>query len=99
MLGAAGHGKSSTANSLIKDDYFKVSNKVTSETKEVRGLVTTWLGEPNNEPIIVIDTPGIRYSEGNDTEHIANMVYSLKIVGFVNTFIIIINSEDLRLNE
>lgn len=47
----------------------------------------------------MIDTPGIGDSEGRDTDHIANMVYSLKTVGFVNTFLIVLNSEDLRFNE
>jgi predicted GTPase len=48
-----------------------VSKNIKSETSLVKGLVTTWLGEQDQDKLIVIDTPGIGDSEGRDTEHIA----------------------------
>lgn len=94
-----GHGKSSTANSLAGSEFFKISSSVNSETDKVKGLATTFLGENNRDKVIIIDTPGIGDSKGRDTEHIANMVYNLKQIGFVHTFLIILNSEDIRFND
>jgi predicted GTPase len=54
--------------------------------------VTHALGNDKNEPLIVIDTPGFGDSKGRDTKHIANMVISLKNIGYVHSFIITINS-------
>lgn len=76
-----------------------VSNHTQSETSEVQGFVTHALGNENNDPIIIIDTPGFGDSKGRDTEHIANMVMNLKVIGFVNSFIITINSAENRFNE
>lgn len=42
--------------------------------------------------MIIIDTPGFGDSKGRDTLHIAKMVMNLKKIGFVDTFIITINS-------
>jgi len=62
-------------------------------------LVTNWFGQNGEKPVMVIDTPGIGDSEGRDTDHIADMVTSLKQIGFVHCFLIVINSEDPRFNE
>ena len=48
---------------------------------------------------MIIDTPGLGDSKGRDTAHIAKMVFDLKSIGFVNTFLIVINSEDPRLSD
>jgi len=88
-----GHGKSSTANSLCGEaEYFKTSSELESETSKVRGLVTYAFGDEEAEPVIIIDTPGFGDSKGRDTEHIANMVMNLRMIGYVDTFIITINS-------
>jgi predicted RNA-binding protein with RPS1 domain len=95
-----GHGKSSTANSLCGEaEYFKTSSELESETSKVRGLVTYAFNDEEEEPVIIIDTPGFGDSKGRDTEHIANMVMNLRMIGFVDTFIITINSQDPRFNE
>ena len=65
----------------------------------MKGLVTTWFGERNEKPVMVIDTPGIGDSKNRDADHIADMVTSLKQIGFVHCFLIVINSEDSRFNE
>jgi hypothetical protein len=62
-------------------------------------LATHALGSDENEPVIIIDTPGIGDSKGRDTEHIAKMVMNLKRIGYVHSFIITINSQDCRFNE
>jgi len=95
-----GHGKSATANSLCWElERFKTSADVESETSEVKGFVTHALGSDKNDPVIIIDTPGIGDSKGRDTEHIAKMVMNLKRIGYVHSFIITINSQDCRFNE
>ena len=46
-----------------------------------------------------MDTPGFGDSKGRDTEHLANMVCNLKQIGYVHSFMIILNSEDPRFDE
>jgi len=78
MIGLTGHGKSSTANSISGQEKFKVSNSTESETSFVTGILTRWQGRKEEDPIIVLDTPGLGDSKNRDTEHIANLVCSLK---------------------
>jgi len=73
-IGVSGHGKSSTANSLVGHKAFKTSSSLKSETSEVTGVLARWRGMQGEEPIIVIDTPGFGDSEGRDAQHIARMV-------------------------
>lgn len=42
--------------------------------------------------LIVIDTPGIGDSRNIDNNHIHEIVVSLKTIGYVHSFIIVINS-------
>eukprot|EP00347_Sterkiella_histriomuscorum_P019669 403340739 len=100
MIGVTGHGKSSTANTIAgHSNKFKVSASIKSETSETKGIVTNWFGDSRETPLILIDTPGLGDSEGRDTEHIANMVSGLKQIGFVHTFLVVINSEEPRFSE
>ncbi len=100
MLGVTGHGKSRTSNTICgNQNTFQFSSKAISETSDVKAFVTKWRGDSKEEPLIVIDTPGIGDSEGRDTKHIAKMVISLKQIGYVNTFLIVLNSEEPRFNE
>ena len=70
-----------------------------SETDSVAGLLTRWQGIKEEEPVIVLDTPGFGDSKHRDTEHIANVVCGLKQIGYVHSFLIILNAEEPRLNE
>ena len=99
MIGLTGHGKSSTANSICGQEKFTISAGTESETDSVSGLLARWQGIKEEEPIIVLDTPGFGDSKGRDTGHIANVVCSLKQIGYVHSFLIILNSEEPRLNE
>ncbi len=65
----------------------------------MQGLITTWFGKQDESKIIMIDTPGIGDSKGKDTDHIANIVAQLKTIGFVHSFIIVINSAQKRMDE
>ena len=99
MIGVTGHGKSTTANTLIGYEYFKSSPDIKSETSEVRGVLGNWFGEQSQRSLMITDTPGLGDSESRDTEHITQMVQGLKTIGYVHCFLIVINSEDPRFNE
>ena len=99
MIGVTGTGKSATANSLIGTEYFKTSAAAQSETDSVQGVLRNWLGQPEKGPVIVLDTPGMGDSRNKDTGHIAQIVSRLKQVGYVNTFVIVLNSQDPRFDE
>jgi predicted GTPase len=99
MIGCTGHGKSTTANSLCGEAKFTVSGGTESETTAFDGVLTRWENKPNEDPVVVIDTPGIGDSQGRDTKHIAEMVVGLKKVGYVHAFLIVMNSEEPRLSE
>lgn len=47
----------------------------------------------------MIDTPGLGDSKNRDTEHIAKLVCGMKVIGYVNAFMIVLNSEEPRLSE
>jgi ribosome biogenesis GTPase A len=59
MIGCTGHGKSTTANSMCGEAKFSVSGGTESETTAFDGVLTRWENMRNEDPIIVIDTPGI----------------------------------------
>ena len=71
LIGCTGSGKSATANSICGQQRFKESCSTVSETDSVTGLLSTWQGVEGEEPVIVIDTPGLGDSKGRDTGHIA----------------------------
>jgi predicted GTPase len=71
VIGLTGSGKSSTANSISGQQKFKESCGTASETDLVNGLLSTWQGVKGEEPVIVLDTPGLGDSKGRDTEIIA----------------------------
>lgn len=45
FLGVTGSGKSATCNTLTNTNFFKVSGASSSETSEVKGLITRWRGD------------------------------------------------------
>ena len=70
-----------------------------SLTSDVKGVATNFNGDPQSENVIVIDTPGIGDSRNNDAAHIHDIVVSLKLIGYVHTFLITINSQNPRFDE
>lgn len=99
FVGVTGSGKSFTANTIMNSDRFDVGTGMRSQTKKVRGKVGRFRGQPDGFKCIVTDTPGLFDADGDDSKHIAKMVMNLKIIGWVNTFIICINSNDNRIND
>ena len=71
---------------------FKTSNAMISETTDVECILTNFFGTPGKEILLVIDTPGIGDSRHIDSNHIHNIVVSLKTIGYVHSFVIVINS-------
>jgi len=49
--------------------------------------------------MIVVDTPGFGDSYGRDTQHIARMILSLKEIGYVHSFLLVVSYEEPRINE
>jgi len=49
--------------------------------------------------VIVIDTPGLGDTDNRDTAHLAKMVISFKTIGWTNTFLIVLNSGDNKIDE
>ena len=64
-----------------------------------KGVITNWFGERDNEEVIVVDTPGLGDTEGRDAQHIEGMVRSFKAIGFVNTFLLVVNSQEPRFSQ
>jgi predicted GTPase len=48
---------------------------------------------------MIIDTPGLGDSEKRDSSNLPQMVKSLKAVGYIHTFVFVINSQDTRFNQ
>ena len=70
-----------------------------SETCSFDAVISRWVNNPTETPVIVIDTPGIGDSRNRDTKHIAMMVNGLKEIGYVNAFGIVLNYQEPRLSE
>jgi predicted GTPase len=77
LIGATGSGKSQSCNTLCGKDYFEASDDMNSHTFETKGILTHWFGDPINEKIFVLDTPGLGDSAGRDTKHLAEMVCAI----------------------
>ncbi len=99
VLGVTGHGKSSLGNVICGENVFEANAALKSVTEKVQGMVTTWRDISTHVPLICIDTPGFGDSEGRDSEHVEDIVSSLKTIGFVHTFIITWNCLENRFNE
>jgi predicted GTPase len=91
MIGCTGHGKSTTANSVCGAEHFTTSSSTESETSSFDVVLTRWQNKQTEEPVIVIDTPGIGDSRNRDTKHIGMMVNGLKEIGYAHTFAIVLN--------
>ena len=67
LIGHTGSGKSETGNTLAgTPGLFSTSSRINSETSETTAKTCRWFGDPDEEKVTIIDTPGIGDSEGND---------------------------------
>jgi predicted GTPase len=48
-----------------------------SHTYETKGILANWFGDPKNDKIFILDTPGLGDSKGRDTKHIAEMICAI----------------------
>eukprot|EP00026_Physarum_polycephalum_P010338 Phypoly_transcript_10498.p1 GENE.Phypoly_transcript_10498~~Phypoly_transcript_10498.p1 ORF type:complete len:376 (+),score=60.16 Phypoly_transcript_10498:119-1246(+) len=98
VLGATGSGKSSLCNILAgRRNTFVVSSGVNSQTSSTAIQNASWLG--TGEGALIVDTPGLGDSGGNDTRHIYDMVDVLKQLAVANIFIILFNGQTPRYDE
>lgn len=82
VIGSTGTGKSALCNRIITPSYaltcldvFRASDDVYSETKDTVGQKGIW----DNMEVMVIDTPGMNDSDGEEAQHIQNMIAYLKV--------------------
>ena len=99
LMGQKGSGKSASANSLCGFEVFQTSAFTESETSAVNGSFTRFAGIPTEDPLLVVDTPGIGDSKGRDAKHIGEMVVCLKELGYAHAFLIVLNYSDPRRSE
>jgi GTPase Era involved in 16S rRNA processing len=59
LIGNFGAGKSQSCNTLCGRDFFHPSNSFNSHSYETKGVFSHWFGDPNNEKIFILDTPGL----------------------------------------
>ena len=95
VIGNAGSGKSTLCNTLSSTQAFKESQSLYSETKETIGLQ----GVFNQQPVFVIDTPGLQDGSGLDTPHLVQMTQYIKSNPDTQAFIIVINFFHYRFDE
>ena len=96
VIGLTGSGKSTISNTLIgKDNVFKESNEVESQTQEIKGCD----GEFNQRLVNISDTPGFFDSNGRDNIHLDEMVQYLRNKKELKSFIVTLNFGNDRIDE
>ena len=100
LLGESGVGKSSIGNRLLgldSSEGFTVSRDTDSCTKKTSEQSGFWI--TNGTQCVIIDTPGLNDSNNEDTEHIRGIVEFLRYKGWVNTFLLVRNGHNPRMNH
>ena len=96
VIGLTGSGKSTISNTLInKENEFKESNNVESETQETIGKE----GKFNNRNVYIIDTPGLYDSHGRDNVHLLEMTNFIRNRRDLKSFLITLNFNNDRIDE
>jgi predicted GTPase len=57
------------------------------------------MGVPTEEPVLVLDTPGTGDTQNRDTKNITEIIVRLKEIGYVNSFLLVLNCETPRISE
>lgn len=99
FLGLTGTGKSSTAKSLsgVMNRFKAQAIGTKCETTKAESVISTWRDEnvhKETKPAMFIDTPGMGDTEALDAIRIASIMSTLKSVGYVHSFVLVLNSQD-----
>ena len=100
LLGSTGAGKSSLGNRLLNlqsPNGFRESEDPESCTKRTEELTGAWLG--TGSLCSIVDTPGMNDSQGRDVEYIKQIVDFLKEGKTVDTFLLVRNGNNLRMDK
>ena len=99
MLGATGVGKSTLSNFIAGDKIFQESCKDSSCTKEVS--IRAAKEGTKYENVIIIDTPGILDSDGQDQENMEKITKKLKEIkgDGIKAILLLVNANDTRIND
>ena len=93
LVGETGQGKSTLGNFLLKKKVFEVSSKSISCTSE------TVIEDSEQDNIQVIDTPGLKDSEGRDATYFEKMTKSLKNeIKNLHLIVVVLNFQNPRLD-
>ena len=93
LVGETGQGKSTLGNFLLKKKVFEVSSKSKSCTAE------TVIEDSEQDNIQVIDTPGLKDSEGRDATYFEKMTKSLKNeIKNLHLIVVVLNFQNPRLD-
>ncbi|CAK9091438.1 Immune-associated nucleotide-binding protein 7 (AtIAN7) (AIG1-like protein) [Durusdinium trenchii] len=96
VMGKSGAGKSTLCNEIAGRNAFQVGAGADAVTFESKLYLTRWFGEADGDELVVVDTPGLSDPQNRDTELMTNMFECLSELGGVETFLIVINSQDPR---
>ena len=96
LFGITGSGKSTFGNTIVgNDNAFKESANLESETSE-----TIWkTGEFEGQKVYVIDTPGLKDSEGRDQQHLDKMVEYINDHPNIQAYVVVIDVSQTRFDE
>lgn len=99
LLGKTGVGKSSVGSQLFGDrNSFVVGHNIGSETLSITAKSDHYLGY--GECLTIIDTPGVKDTEGRDYEHTLNMKEALqRDIKSVDIFLLLLSGKDTRFDE